>query len=57
MFENLPTIMNIEQLCEALQISKKLAYKLINEEKIKCLKIGRAYRIPQKFVWEYLDGS
>ncbi len=55
MFKDYPDVMNIEQMCEILSISTKTGYKLIKEEKIACLKVGRAYRIPKAHVFSYLS--
>ena len=45
MFRKYPDLLRIEQLCEALGgISTKTGYKLLQERKINCLKVGREYR-------------
>ena len=49
-----PDILSFEQMCEALSISPKTGYKLLLDNKIKCLKIGRAYRIPKVHILTYL---
>ena len=53
-----PEVMNIDQLCEALGgISKKTAYKLLKEGKIKSIKVGREYRIIKTYVTDFLLGK
>lgn len=48
MFTNYPDIINIEQMRNMLGgISLTLAYRLIKENKIKAMKIGRQYKIPK----------
>lgn len=48
MFTNYPDIINIEQMRKMLGgISLTLAYRLIKENKIKTIKIGRQYKIPK----------
>ena len=48
MFTNYPNIINIEQMRKMLGgISLTLACRLIKENKIKAIKIGRQYKIPK----------
>jgi len=49
-----PDILSFEQMCEALSISPKTGYKLLRDNRIVCLKIGRAYRIPKAHILTYL---
>jgi len=46
--------MSIEQMCEILDISTKTGYKLLKNNKITSIKIGRAYRIPKVHILSYL---
>ena len=54
MLTDYPDVLTFEQLCEVLKISPKTGYKLMRENKITCLKVGRAYRIPKVHVLAYL---
>lgn len=54
MLKKYPDVLNINQVCEILGISLKTGYRLIQENKIECLKVGRAYRIPKPFLLDYL---
>lgn len=54
MLKEYPDVMNIEQMCQALGISTKTGYRLLKNEAILCLKIGRTYRIPKPHVLTYL---
>lgn len=47
MLSDSPDIMNIEEMCSALSISKKTGYKLLREGKIMGMKVGRTYRVPK----------
>ena len=49
MLKEYPDIMTVEQMCEVLGISTKTGYRLLREKKICCLKVGRAYRIPNVY--------
>ncbi len=54
MLSDSPDIMNIEEMCSALSISKKTGYKLLREGKIAGMKVGRTYRVPKVHVLSYL---
>ena len=55
MFVSYPDVVNIEQMCEMLGgISKKTGYRLLKDNKIKCLVVGHRYRIPKIYILEYL---
>ena len=56
-FKDYPDIVEISQLMEMLNISKYSAYKLVTENKIKHLVIGRKYRIPKIYVIEYINSQ
>lgn len=56
MFSGFPDVVNVEQLCQMLGgISSKTAYKLLRNNEIAHLKIGRAYKIPKSHVIAYLQ--
>ena len=55
MFTNYPDIINIDQMRKMLGgISLTLAYRLIRENKIKAIKIGRQYKIPKANIISYI---
>ena len=55
MFETYPDIVDVDDLCKMLGgISRKLAYRLLSNQEIKSVRIGRAYKIPKAFIIEYL---
>ena len=54
MLKGYPDVLDIKQMCKILGISLKTGYGLIQENKIECLKVGRAYRIPKPFLLSYL---
>ena len=58
MFEKYPDVVEVDQLREMLGgISRKLAYKLLSEKEIHCVRIGRTYKIPKTCVIDYLLGE
>lgn len=54
MFTKYPDVVSVTQLGQMLHISERLAYRLIREGQIACLKIGRTYKIPKINVIKYL---
>lgn len=54
MFTSYPDLVNICQLKEMLGIGITLAYRLVRDNTIKALKIGREYKIPKANVISYL---
>lgn len=56
MFSNYPDVVNFTQMKEMLgNIGSTLAYyKLLRENTIKSIKVGRAYRIPKNNIIKYL---
>lgn len=55
MFEDYPDVVEVDDLCKMLGgISRKLAYRLLADQEIRSVRIGRAYKIPKVCVIEYL---
>lgn len=55
MFQEYPDVVNVKLLSEMLGgISMKSVYKLLNQNKIGHLKIGRSFLIPKYHVIRYL---
>ena len=58
MFAEYPDVVDVEQLCKMLGgISRKLTYRLLASGELRCVRIGRSYRIPKLCVIEYLTGT
>ncbi len=58
MFEKYPDVVEVDDLRTMLGgISKKLAYRLLAEQEIRSIKVGRTYKIPKICVIEYLMGE
>ena len=53
-FREYPDILDVVQMAELLHISKKTAYKILGQNKISCLKVGREYKIPKANIIRYL---
>lgn len=55
MFKDYPDVVDVDDLCKMLGgISRKLAYRLLHDQKIRSVRIGRSYKIPKICVIEYL---
>lgn len=52
--EGYPDVLKVEHVCGILNISRKLAYRLLKEGQIEHLTIGRSYRIPKINLIRYL---
>ena len=58
MLKSYPDVLNINQMCDALGgLSTKTGYKLLNENKIPSVKVGRSHRILKINVIQYLSNS
>lgn len=54
MFPDYPDIVNIAQLQVMLNISRRIAYKLVNEGYIRAVKLGSSLKIPKVSVIEFV---
>ena len=55
LFESYPDVVDVDDLRKMLGgISGKLAYRLLAEQTIKSIRIGRTYKIPKTCIIEYL---
>lgn len=58
MFASYPDVVCVDQLCAMLGgIGKKTAYDLLKNGDIRCIKIGKSFKIPKVCVIEYLIGA
>ena len=54
MFSNCKDVVTVEQLAEMLDIGLTLAYRLVRQNTIKSIKVGRQYKIPKQNIISYL---
>lgn len=57
LFKEYPDVLSIEQMAEMIGVSTKTAYKVVNDGKVDCVKVGRAYKIPKVNIMKYLKVS
>jgi len=55
MLEKYNDVININDICDILHISKKTAYKLLKKGEMPYKKIGRIYRIRKTAMIEFLN--
>lgn len=54
MFDAYPDILTVQDVMRALDIGRNKAYYLLKNKKIKSIKIGSKYRIPKKYLVEFV---
>ena len=54
MFEEYDELVTVEDMQKLLGIGKNIAYVLLRENKIKCFRIGRVWKIPKRSIEEYI---
>lgn len=57
MFTSYPNLVDITQLKEMLGIGITLAYRLVRNNTIQALKVGRQYKIPKRNIISYLTNQ
>ncbi|MCL2776107.1 MAG: helix-turn-helix domain-containing protein [Oscillospiraceae bacterium] len=53
-FKGYPDILDVKQVSELLGVSTKTVYRLLRENTINSLKVGREFRIPKVNVLRYV---
>jgi len=56
-FKNYPDVLTVKDLCQALQIGRVGAYKLLAAGAIHSFKIGKVYKIPKDSLIAYMNQS
>ena len=49
-----PDILTVEEMSQALGVSTKTGYRLLRDNKIEHLRLGRTYRIPKAHLLTYM---
>ena len=55
MFEDYPDVVKVEDIQSMLNIGKTVAYKLIRENTIKSIRVGKKYIIPKQSVINFVN--
>ena len=56
-YEDMPLVLNVEDIADTLMIGRNKAYNLVNSGKFKALRIGNHYRIPRDSFIAFLKGE
>lgn len=54
MFECYKDVLTVDEVCKALSMGKNTVYKLLNDDVIKSVRIGRKYLIPKQFLIDFI---
>jgi excisionase family DNA binding protein len=54
LFREYDDIVSVEDVMHMLHIGRSAVYKLLNEEKIKTVKIGKKFIIPKRSIIEFV---
>lgn len=55
MFKDYPDVLTVKDLCQAIQIGRLGAYKLLSAGAIQSFKIGNIYKIPKDSLIAYMN--
>ena len=50
-------VLTVDELMDFLAIGRSTAYSLLRSGKIKCIKIGRNYKIPKESVLKFVNAT
>ena len=53
-FKSYPDVLNVQQVGEILGISAKTTYRLLRQNAIQSLRVGREFRIPKVHLMRYI---
>lgn len=53
-FNDYPDVLDVAQVSQLLGVSKKTVYRLLHNNAMESLKIGREYRVPKVNVMKYV---
>jgi len=54
MFDTYDELITVDEMQKLLGVGKNTAYELLNQNKIKCFRIGKIWKIPKKSIEEYI---
>ena len=57
LLKDYPDVLNVQDVCNVLKISKATIHRQIKSGKLKCIAVGCSLRIPKSFLIEYLNNS
>lgn len=57
MYSSIPDIITVPELQNILHIGRQAAYRLVRNNEIKHIKIGKTIRIPKRCLLDYIENS
>ena len=54
-FDQLPLVLSIRQVSQALGLGRDATYNLVRAGKIRSIRVGHQYRVPKAALMEYLS--
>ncbi len=54
-FDQLPLVLSIRQVSQALSLGRDATYNLVRAGKIRSIRVGHQYRVPKAALMEYLS--
>jgi len=62
MAENLPPLaeakfLTVAEVAAHMRVSKMTVYRLVHSGELPAIRVGRSFRVPEKAVHDYLEGS
>ena len=55
--ELLPLVLTVPEAGKALRIGKNSAYELVRCGKLRCIRVGRAIKIPRSAIYDFLNAA
>lgn len=56
-FSDYPDLLTFKEMCTLLNLGKNTAYKILTENRVPYLKLGREYRIPKIYLLQFIDSE
>ena len=53
--DNYPDVLLPEEAMKVLSIGRNMIYKLLQSGKLRAIKIGKLYRIPKRYLQDFID--
>lgn len=57
LFSDLPDVLTVHQARQALGVGRPAIYRLLSENRLRCFKVGNAYKIPKTSLVEFVQRS
>lgn len=51
------TFMTVAEVAAVMRVSKMTVYRLVHSGELPAVRVGRSFRVPERAVHEYLEGS